>query len=104
VECSVTTSGNTLTVDGKEAGLGDEDQIHIVVSATAECINPGEKHPKAANKESVSAEVTSGPERQGPLLDRRDGYVPAGLHSADDGRVHQRHSHHTTNNISCTLD
>jgi hypothetical protein len=26
------------------------------VTATAECINPGQKHPKAANKESVSAE------------------------------------------------
>jgi len=26
-----------------------------VVTATASCINPGSKHPKAANKESVSA-------------------------------------------------
>ena len=50
-----TRSGNTLTCSGKEAGLGDEAQIHIVVSATAECINPGHHHPKAANKESVSA-------------------------------------------------
>jgi hypothetical protein len=56
VECSQTTSGNTLTVDGKEAGLGDEDQITVVVSATALCINRGDKHPKAVNKESVSAE------------------------------------------------
>lgn len=53
VTCS--SSGNTLTCSGKEAGLGDEAQIHIVVSATAECINPGSHHPKAANKESVSA-------------------------------------------------
>ena len=53
--CSATTSGNTLTVDGKEAGLGDEAQVHIVVTATAACINPGSNHPKAANKESVSA-------------------------------------------------
>jgi hypothetical protein len=50
-----TTSGETLTVSGKEAGLGDELQVHIVVTATAECINPGEKHPQAANKESFSA-------------------------------------------------
>ena len=50
-----TVSGNTLTVSGKEAGLGDEAQVHIVVSATALCINPGEHHPKAENKESVSA-------------------------------------------------
>jgi hypothetical protein len=53
---SVTRTDNTLTVSGKEAGLGDEAQVHIVVSATAECINPGDKHPRAANKESVSAE------------------------------------------------
>jgi hypothetical protein len=51
---SATRSGNTLTVTGKEAGLGDESQVHIVVSATAECVNPGSNHPKAANKESVS--------------------------------------------------
>ena len=53
---SVSREGNSLTVSGKEAGLGDEDQVHIVVTATAACINPGDKHPKAANKESVSAE------------------------------------------------
>ena len=53
---SATRDGNTLTVSGKEAGLGDEDQVHIVVSATAQCINPGDKHPRAANKQSVSAE------------------------------------------------
>jgi len=50
-----TVSGNTLTVSGKEAGLGDEAQVHIVVSATALCINNGGHHPKAVNKESVSA-------------------------------------------------
>jgi hypothetical protein len=53
---SVTRADNTLTVSGKEAGLGDEAQVHIVVTATAECINPGQNHPKAANKSSVSAE------------------------------------------------
>lgn len=52
---SATVSGSTLTVSGKEAGLGDESQVHIVVTATASCINPGAKHPKAANKTSVSA-------------------------------------------------
>ena len=54
---SATRAGNTLTVSGKEAGLGDESQVHIVVSATAQCINPGSNHPKAANKQSVSASV-----------------------------------------------
>jgi hypothetical protein len=52
---SCTTSGNTLTCSGKEAGLGDEAQVHIVISATAECINPGGNHPQAANKTSVTA-------------------------------------------------
>ena len=55
-DISITRDGNTLTVSGKEAGLGNESQVHIVVSAEAQCINPGQKHPKAANKESVSAE------------------------------------------------
>jgi hypothetical protein len=51
-----TRTGNSLTVSGKEAGLGDEEQVNILVTATAECINPGEHHPKAANKESLSEE------------------------------------------------
>jgi hypothetical protein len=53
---SATRSDDSLIVSGKEAGLGDESQIHVVVTATAACINPGDQHPKAANKESVSAE------------------------------------------------
>jgi hypothetical protein len=52
---SISRSDNTLTVSGKEAGLGDEAQIHVVLSATALCINGGGKHPKAVNKESVNA-------------------------------------------------
>jgi hypothetical protein len=52
---SVTRTGNTLTVSGKEAGLGDEAQIHVEVTATAECINGGGNHPKAVNKTDVSA-------------------------------------------------
>lgn len=51
----VTNADGSLTVSGKEAGLGDEEQVHIVVNATAQCINPGAKHPKAANKEAVEA-------------------------------------------------
>jgi len=45
-----------LTVSGKEAGLGNETQVHIVVTADAQCINPGGNHPQAGNKESFSAE------------------------------------------------
>jgi hypothetical protein len=52
---TVTQSGNTLTAVGKEAGLGGELQVHIVLNATAECINGGGNHPKATNKTSVSA-------------------------------------------------
>lgn len=58
VTLSATSTDNSLTVSGKEAGLGDEEQVNIVVTATAECINKGEKHPKAANKESLSEEGT----------------------------------------------
>lgn len=53
---TLTRSGNTLTVSGKEAGLGNEEDVHIVLSATAECINGGGRHPKAANKTSVSSD------------------------------------------------
>jgi len=56
VSATATRTDNSLTVQGKEAGLGNETQVHIVVTATAECINPGGHHPKAVNKESVSEE------------------------------------------------
>jgi phage tail sheath gpL-like len=56
VSVTATRADNSLTVEGKEAGLGNETQVHIVVTATAECINPGGHHPKAVNKESVSEE------------------------------------------------
>jgi hypothetical protein len=53
-----TRTDNSVTVVGKEAGLGDEEQVNILVTGTAECINKGEKHPRAANKESVAEEGT----------------------------------------------
>ena len=46
---------NTISVTGKEAGLGNETQVHIEVNATARCINRGGHNPKADNKTSVSA-------------------------------------------------
>jgi hypothetical protein len=55
VTADASRSGNTLTVTFKEAGLGNEPQVHIVLGATALCINNGGKHPKAVNKTSVSA-------------------------------------------------
>ena len=50
------TNGEILTVSGKEAGLGDEAQVHIVVTATALCINGGGNHPKAVNKADASSQ------------------------------------------------
>ena len=56
--CSATESGNTLSAEGKIAGLGAESQVHIVLMDDAACINPGGQDPKAANKETVTAEGT----------------------------------------------
>jgi hypothetical protein len=56
VSVSASRNGDTLTIEGKETGLGDEEQVNILVTATAACVNKGEKHPKAANKESLSEE------------------------------------------------
>jgi hypothetical protein len=49
-----TTSGATITVTAKEAGLGGEAQIHVVLSATAQCVNPGGNDPQAGNKTAFS--------------------------------------------------
>ena len=51
---TATRSGNTLTVSGKVAGLGDVEVITVTVSADAQCVNPGSNKPKAANKQSFS--------------------------------------------------
>jgi hypothetical protein len=56
VTVSATRTGNTLTVVFKEAGLGNEPQVHVVVSADAQCVNPGSNKPKAGNKQSTVAE------------------------------------------------
>jgi len=58
VTLNVTRSGNILILTGKEAGLGDEQQVSIEFNASASCINPGDNHPKAANKESISTTGT----------------------------------------------
>ena len=51
---SIITSGNTVSASGKVAGLGNVEQIHVTLSGDAACINRGNNHPKAANKESFS--------------------------------------------------
>jgi hypothetical protein len=55
---TATRSGDTLSVSGKVAGLGNETQIDVQVSATAACLNRGENFPQAANKMTVTAEGT----------------------------------------------
>jgi hypothetical protein len=52
---TATRNDSTLTVSGKVAGLGNVTQIHVEVTGNVACINPGDKHPKAANKEGFSA-------------------------------------------------
>lgn len=49
----ITTSGDTASVTGKIAGLGNISQINVVVTAEAQCINRGNKNPNAANKQTV---------------------------------------------------
>ncbi|TCN40763.1 hypothetical protein EV644_10545 [Kribbella orskensis] len=55
---TVTRSGDSLIVSGKEAGLGSETQVTIQVSAQAACLNPGQNFPQAANKQTFTAEGT----------------------------------------------
>ena len=53
---TVSRDGDSLTATGKLAGLGDEPQVHVVLSAIAACVNPGDNKPQAANKQTVTAE------------------------------------------------
>jgi hypothetical protein len=55
-QTTLSVDGNTLTVTGKIAGLGDEDQVHVVLSADAACFNHGGNKPAAENKQAVLAE------------------------------------------------
>jgi hypothetical protein len=54
----ITREGDSLTATGKLAGLGNEDQVEVQLTATAQCVNPGSKKPKAANKQSLAAAGT----------------------------------------------
>jgi hypothetical protein len=56
VSCEIVSQvNNCITVAGKEAGLGDETQITVTLTAEAQCINSGGNHPRAVNKEDVEA-------------------------------------------------
>lgn len=56
-------SGTTLTAYFKEAGLAEGSiqtiRLSAFASATYECWNDGGKHPRAANKETVSGDVSA---------------------------------------------
>ena len=54
----ITRSGDAITVSGKVAGLGDETQITVAVTADVACVNPGNNEPKAENKGATIAEGT----------------------------------------------
>jgi hypothetical protein len=51
---TASVDGATLTVAFKEAGLGDESQIEVNLTATAHCVNPGGNDPQAGNKASFT--------------------------------------------------
>ena len=55
---TITRSGDALTVSGKVAGLGNETQINVAVTADVACLNPGNNEPKAENKGATIAEGT----------------------------------------------
>jgi hypothetical protein len=54
---SFSTSGNTATLTGKVAGLGNISQIHVEVVAEAACVNRGRNKPQAENKQTVEGET-----------------------------------------------
>ena len=60
VSATATRSGDTLTVDFKIAGLGNEDQT-VTLTADAQCFNRGGNAPRAENKGAVLASGTFSP-------------------------------------------
>jgi hypothetical protein len=58
---------STLTVSGKIAGLGNEEQVDVQVTATVECVNRGGHNPSAGNKDDVAA-VGTFPVQNGKAL------------------------------------
>jgi hypothetical protein len=53
---TISRAGDALTVSGKVAGLGNETQINVAVTADVACLNPGSNLPKAENKGATIAE------------------------------------------------
>jgi hypothetical protein len=79
---SVSISG-ALVVSFDERGLGQADVTYSLTaqaSATYACINGGDNHPQAANKETVNAEVSAG-----ATFTPRNGRVVASLAAGPPG-------------------
>jgi hypothetical protein len=72
-------NGGTLTVSFKEAGLGDNQNVHYVASADATaqyaCVNGGGRHPQATNKENVSGPVSA----EGTFSSGKNGAISSSL-------------------------
>lgn len=58
VSCVVSVSDNMLCATGKEAGLGNENQVTIVLGGMAHCQNRGGNNPSAQNKTTFGSEET----------------------------------------------
>ena len=62
-QASAARQGNNLVCSFKEAGLGDNEQVNIQCSATANtqysCVNGGGKIPKDAKKTTISQETST---------------------------------------------
>lgn len=55
---SIERDGNSLTVSGKIAGLGNEEQVVVQITVEAQCVNPGGQKPSADNKEAFAENGT----------------------------------------------
>ncbi|MEU7835417.1 MULTISPECIES: hypothetical protein [unclassified Nonomuraea] len=79
VSASAQLGGTNLIVSFKEAGLGTNENIDYVASATSTatyvCVNRGGKNPSAQNKQVNSGEVTA----TGTFSSGRNGQVTASL-------------------------
>jgi hypothetical protein len=80
-DASVDNDGN-LVVSWKEAGLGDNQLIDYETTANATgfyaCINGGNKHPQAANKEAFEGPVSG----SGTFASGKNGQITASLEVA----------------------
>ena len=85
VRASAQLSGTSLVVNFKEAGLGTNQNIDYVASATATatyvCVNRGGANPSAANKTTITEPVSQG----GTFNSGKNGQVTASLTIAAPG-------------------